>query len=209
MALSLYLDAQNKRLVQSSTNAGAFALPDFVQGDTIAVYIYPLTPSGVSTSPFTALDWTGYALTVSIQGGTGLPTGTAGDESVIAQQATWVWNGASSRMEGTLSTATTECATFLGASDAKGSVFEVEVVGTDGSRQTTQAKCNIKAEVKESGTAPVPTIDYLTAAECYAIFLRYINEPGRTVMFKSPNGSWGRVLGVDNDGNAVDDIVAL
>ena len=66
-------------------------------------------------------------------------------------------------------------------------------------------------EPANSPTPGDPT--YLTAAQTQAMIgqvVRPANSPaGMTVMLKSPNGLYGRLLGVGDDGQPIDSIVAL
>lgn len=66
-------------------------------------------------------------------------------------------------------------------------------------------------EPANSPTPGDPT--FLTAAQTQALIGLVVrpgtNPAGMTVMLRSPSGLWGRLIGVDDDGQAVDSIVAL
>lgn len=65
----------------------------------------------------------------------------------------------------------------------------------------------------EPGNSPLPGNPlFLTAAQTQALIgqvIRPTNAPGQTILLKSPNGQWGRLIGVNDQGAATDDIVTL
>ncbi len=66
----------------------------------------------------------------------------------------------------------------------------------------------------EDANSPLPGDPlYLTAAETAAMIGQVIrpgnNPPGATIMLRSPNGQFGRIIGVDDQGAAFDSLVTL
>lgn len=65
----------------------------------------------------------------------------------------------------------------------------------------------------EPANTPLPGNPlFLTAEQTAALIgdaVRSENAPGKTILLKSPNGQFGRLIGVDNSGTAFDTIVAL
>src|SRR5262249_12645984 len=75
-----------------------------------------------------------------------------------------------------------------------------------------QAQISILAAVKDPGgaaSAPTPAASYLTAAQCYNLFVAWRNDliaanKGRNVIFLSPDGTHTRELGVGNSAEPID-----
>jgi hypothetical protein len=68
--------------------------------------------------------------------------------------------------------------------------------------------------VGESSASPVPGDPlYLTAEQTQALIGQVIrpgnNPAGTTITLVSPNGQWGRIIGVDDQGAPTDDIISL
>lgn len=65
----------------------------------------------------------------------------------------------------------------------------------------------------EPANSPIPGDPlFLTAEQTAALIgdaVRSENAPGKTILLKSPNGQFGRLIGVDNSGTAFDTIVSL
>lgn len=210
--LSIFINTRDRTLAASFTNKQIITLPAMVQGETINLLVYFLAPVGLQvSSPFSYLDFSGGTLKVGICGGNGLPTGTANDPTptVIAFQDTFseIPNGFSGEL--TLNTAAV--ATFIGTLSERASTLEVELTPAAGDPvKYLQIPVILKAAVIESGsTVPTPTASYMTRNESLAAFVKQIGLPGETVQFTSPNGIYGRILGVRDDGTRQDDVIEL
>ena len=210
--LSIFINAKDRTLVSSFLNRQTVSLPAAIQGETLTLLVYFLNPVGLQvSSPFEYLDFSGGTLKVGICGGDGRPTGTASDPTptVIAFQDTFseIPNGFS----GELTLNTPDVATFLGALSERASTFEVELTPAAGDPvKYLQIPVIIKAAVIESAsTVPTPISSYMTRNESLAAFVKQIGLPGETVQFTSPNGLYGRILGVRDDGTRQDDVIEL
>lgn len=188
-------------------NGSVPALPTLFQSNTQDFEITVVDPPADFSSASSKVDLGTSGLRVSI-GET--PTGTAGGPTPLALQTTWTWDPTNKHFTGSLALNTAGIDSFLGTLASKPAYFEVNLT-TGGNRITLlQIGVTIKAVVDElSGTVPTPTDQYLTKAEMIAMFLKFINDAGHTVVFKSPNAVYGRELGVNDDGSAKDDIITL
>jgi len=66
MNLSLYIDAQNRKLVSGATNATPITLDGFIREDTVSLVITLLMPTGSITSPFTLVDISNLTMKVAL-----------------------------------------------------------------------------------------------------------------------------------------------
>lgn len=206
--LQLFVDTQARKLKASSTSMADFALPAFVQGEKMRVeltFLVPAVPATVA-SPYTKLDANGYSAAIQIIAGN--PTGTAGGPAALAliSGVDWTWDSTNRKFTGQLDLTATAIATAIATNASLACTIEVELLDSDGNRaKYIQQGLTLKASVKEiTSTAPSPSETYLTANEIYAIFARYINPAGKTILFKSADGTGSREIGVDNDGIAID-----
>src|ERR1041384_6303519 len=110
MSLTLYLDAQSSRLVQSPTSTTSAVLPSFIQGDIQLLRLYPLEPQDNLNQPFTALDWSN----VTVRVGIGEPTGTIGSPTPVVE-ATLTWDAGLGAATGLIAIDEMAVETFVGA----------------------------------------------------------------------------------------------
>lgn len=207
-AVQLFIDIVNRRLAFSFLNAATINLPPFVQGETLPLQLYFLKPIQGAENPFEYVDFSGSTIKVGITNFEGQPHGQL-PHTVIAFQDTFsaIPNGFS----GLLSLNTAGIETFLTDFAVRDSTFEVEVTEPASFPvKYLQVPVTLKSEVIDgAASVPVPTSDYMTRNESNAAFVKKIGLPGETVQFTSPNGVWGRILGVRDDGSAQDDIIEL
>jgi hypothetical protein len=203
--LGLVIDEQNKTLV--SYLGSVLQIPPLFQSNTISLRISVVDPTGLFTAPYNLVDLNGNGLRVSV-GDT--PTGTSGGPTPLALQDTFVWNAAGKYFAGDLPLNTTPIDGFLGSAASKPAYFEVNL--TNGGNRTTilQTQFTLKAVVDELlSVAPGATDQFLTKAECLALFAKLIGDIGQRQVFKSANGLYGREIGVNDDGSAMDNIINL
>jgi len=202
--LSLFIDVEQKKLVTSFYNTAEFVLPPFMQGETVALQIFPVkrvSPASIS-APHSYVSLSGATVKVGICGGTGTPTGTQSDPTptVIAFQDSFsaITNGFS----GTLDLNTSDVASFLGSEASKASTFEIEITPSAGTpKKYIQVPCTIKAAVIEStSTVPTPLPLYYTKNEVDAGFVKKIGGNGDSIELRSENGTWGVIIRLTNDG---------
>ena len=98
----------------------------------------------------------------------------------------------------------------IGTAASVTAYFEINITDSGDRETILQITFNLRAVVDElASNAPSPTDQYLTKAEVLALFVKFINTAGDTVVFKSPDGVYGREIGVANDGTAVDNVIVL
>ena len=208
VTLSLLVDIQTAKLVENQSTGGV--VPDnyirLTQGDTVALIITLLKPNGnQSTNKYDVIDPTGISLKVGV--GTAASNVSA-NPSIYQNSFTVV----GSTLVGQLAIGTSAAATILGSSKSATLDFEIEATEADGTVTTAcQTSCTLYAHLIPNSTAPSPPPDerYITLNEATALFAALINANGATITLKSPSGTYGRILGVNDDGTANDSILTL
>jgi hypothetical protein len=162
-------------------------------------------PSG-KPGAYVIVDLNGSGLRMSV-GDT--PQGAVGP-TPLALQDTFTWDSTNKWFTAALALNTAAIDTFLGAGASKPAYFEVNLT-TAGNRITLlQVVFNLKAVVDElTAVAPVATDQFLTKAECLALFAKLLGDTGQRVVFRSASGVYGRELGVGDNGQAIDNIIDL
>src|ERR1700733_8888368 len=64
--IRLFVDVQNRQLVRSFTSTLPAILPAAYQGDTITLVMEFMQATGVSSAPYTGIDYSGVAVTVAV-----------------------------------------------------------------------------------------------------------------------------------------------
>ncbi len=206
--IKLAINRQSRQLVYF--NGSATAVPPLFQSNNqdFQIQIVDPDPSG-RIGGLVAVDMAGTGLRVAI-GAT--PTGSSGGPSPLALQdsAGWTWDAVNKWFTGSLALNTTDVDTYIGSSAFRVAYLEVNST-LSGSRITLlQASFNLTAVVDElTSTTPSSTEQYLTRAECLALFAKLVNDLGTRIVFKSANGLYGREIGVGEDGGAVDNFFNL
>jgi hypothetical protein len=68
-----------------------------------------------------------------------------------------------------------------------------------------QEPIKLRAEIIESDAVDVPAgLTPLSLEVAMQLFPQFINEKGRTITFKSPSETYERIIGVNDDGSALD-----
>ena len=203
--IKLAIDRQSRKLV--SYNGSATALPDLFQSNNQNFQIQVVDPDPTILGGYTAVDLGSSGLRVSV-GAT--PTGTTGGPTPLAIQNTWTWVTASKWFTGALAMNTAAIDSHIGTAASVTAYFEINITDSGDRETILQITFNLRAVVDElASNAPSPTDQYLTKAEVLALFVKFINTAGDTVVFKSPDGVYGREIGVANDGTAVDNVIVL
>lgn len=105
----------------------------------------------------------------------------------------------------------------LGASEAAQFWMVISAITDDGVPRNVTLGC-ATLTVREDGhviggdSAPIGDPQYLTAEQTRALLGAPImpeNAPGRTILLKSPSGAYGRLIGVDDSGAAIDTILTF
>jgi len=206
----IYLDAFNRRLPLTLTNQAAFTgLANAYQYGKIKFRIYPVRPNGnVTGTLYSVLDLDNLTLKMGIGA-------KAGGEDLLAYTAPGSWSkvydsGASGPgyFSGELDLNTTEMNTAIGSASSVSSFFEIQLGDSSDYRTAYSAAITVNATVMTSGAAaslPTAAAEYYTKEEVAGLFAKLYGS--ETITLQSPDGTRFRTLGVDNDGNAIDDLI--
>lgn len=201
--LRLYIDRQNKTLVNYNATGSVTNLPALFQSNVVTLQVSVVDPVN-SLGTFSLADLNGFGLRVSV-GDT--PTGTAGGPAPLALQDTFVWNAGGKYFQADLALNTAAIDTFIGALASKAAYFEVNVTGPNGRDTILQTTLTLKAVVDElTSVAPNPVDQYFTKAEILALFALKVGKPGDRIVFISADGTAERELGVNNDKSGIDNL---
>ena len=203
--IDLYNDVVNNVLVLGLNNKERFNISSrsVFQGSKLPIRWYPVRPTNSVTAPFfTLLPVAGLTLDICIGP-------RAGSESLLARQNVWAEN-VGGYLEATLNLNTAELNAAVGTSDSFSTFFEINLTDAGDERPVYQDTINIVPVVKGPGTSsslPTAAIEYLTATQIRAEFVRFFNNPvGSTIELTSPDGSHTRLIGCNDDGTAQDEI---
>lgn len=203
--IDLYNDVVNNVLVLGLNNREKFRITDrqIFQGAKLPFRWYPCRPTNSLSAPFfTLIPVTGLTLDVILGP-------RSGAESALARQNSWTDSGLG-YLEATLNLNTTELNAAIGSSDSYSTYFEINVTDAGDERPSYQEAISVIPVVKGPGTSsalPTSPVEYLTAAQIRAEFVRFFNNPsGSTIELLSPDGGSSRLIGCNDDGTAQDEV---
>jgi hypothetical protein len=202
----LYNDILNNKLVRGLTDNGEFTMPPLVQYGSYALKVYPVYPTKIFPPSFAKVNISGMTLTAGI----GV---RAGNESLYAYQGTFALNTTEYYFYGNLDCNTSEMNTAIGTSDSISTYFELRLTESGVARVTYQTAIKVYGAVDHvtaGGTLPTAAANYLTREECLAMFVKFVGDSGdagKTIALISPDGTKQRIIGVNDDGSAKDDLV--
>lgn len=201
--LTLTVDRQAETLV--SYLGSVPSLPALFQSNQKSLKVQVVDPTGNPMIPYSLVDLNGYGLRASV-GDT--PTGAAGGPAPLTLQDGFIWNPGSKAFFGDLLLNTAAIDAFLGNSASRQAYFELNLT-IAGTRVTIlQTQFALKAVVDElASVAPNQVDQFLTKAECVALFAKLVGDLGQRIVLRSANGLWGRELGCNDDGSAADNII--
>lgn len=199
----LTVDRQNKKLI--SVNGTVGSMPDLFQSNIVTLQVQIFDPTGpTSLSAPTIVDAGTYGLRASV-GAT--PAGTTG-EIPVALQDTFTWDAVNKWFTADLALNTSGVDALIGAAPSVLAYFELNLTIAGCRNTILQTTFNLRAVVDElAGTVPTPTDQYLTKAECLALFAKYINDAGRTITLTSPITGKLIELGANDDGTFMADSI--
>lgn len=204
--LTLVVDLQNQVLV--SLNGSVTQMPDLFQSNTVSLRVQGVNPTGILFAPgnpngaYTVVDLAGFGLRASVGQ---QPTGSSGGPSPLALQDTFNWDATNKWFYADLALNTTDVDNYIGSLPLKQAWFELNLTNAGNRTTILQVNFNIKAVVDElTSTVPTPTNQYLTKAEILALLASKLDR-----LIKSPSGTYGRELGVADDGTPTDSIDKL
>jgi len=197
--LKLFIDWYSKKLVRGLNDPGPFALPSFYQGDVVPMQVYVVAPNGIYYSQENVGSM---ALKFAVSA---TPTGTPTTPAPFVTEFAWskdTSDGSGFFYSEGVAFNTAELNTFLGAEASKTAYLEMEI--TEASTITTilQTPVTIKAEIVETGTLTVADGQTpLSLEAANQLYAGKVMGAGETIIMKSPDGSVGVILGVNNDGS--------
>lgn len=204
-ARKLFANWFTKVLQNSDTNGGNIVLPAFNKYEVIPFEIVIVEPDlgAVGLPKWSRVDISALSLAVALND-------TYDDATPLAYQNTFSKNETTNTFSGSLSLNTSALNSWLGASDSKTAYFEIEL--TEGSNVTKiyQAIVTVKNSVSQVGAVvPSPVDEYYTKPQADSRYLRHANAAGVQMVITSPGNVYQRVLGIDDGGNAVDQVLPV
>lgn len=202
----LYNDILNGKLVRGLSDNGDFTLPSLVQYGSYALKVYPVYPTKTFPPVFAKVDISGMTLTAGIGA-------RAGNESLLAYQGTFSLNTTDRYFYANLDCNTSEMNTAIGTLDSISTYFELRLTESGVARVTYQTPVKVYGAVDHvtaGGSLPTAAANYLTREECEAMFVKWVNaaaDAGKTITLISPDGTHQRIIGVNDDASAKDDLV--
>lgn len=201
----LFVNFQTKSLQISDRNGGVFSLPAFNKYETVPLEIVivesDLTTTGLPK--YRRMDISALSLSVAINQ-------TFDSASPLAYQPTFSKDEEQNVFSAELALNTAAMNTYLGSSDSKSAYFEVEVQeGVCRSKIFTAVITLQNAVTQVTATTPTPVDEYLTKAQTVAQFMPRIGEAAGQLTFTSPGNIYQRIIGVEDDGSPIDQIVPV
>ena len=134
---------------------------------------------------------------------------TLDDASPLVQQTTWTADSGTNTFTGTLDLNTAGMNSYVGSAASASAYLQIEFSQSGGGwTPVYQQSITVKNSVTQpTTTTPDPVQTYRTADESDGIYDTPIMRQGVFKVIISSNGQWQRVLGVDDNGTAVDQIL--
>ena len=201
--LKLFNDITNRKFVVRPNDTGEFPFPKVFQEDRVNIEYQPLeiNSSGSRITPYSVVSVVGLSLTIKIA--------KASDGTILASQTSFSLDTAANVITGVLDCNTAAMVTAMTGVASVDVYFEVELADATGSMTVAQVACKIYKEYITAGSpSALPLSSYLTRAECLALFVKFVgNTAGQTIELVSPDGTRFRIVGMNNDGSAQDDLI--
>jgi hypothetical protein len=201
----LFVNWFTKSLQISNTNGGLFVLPEFNKYETVPFAITIVEPAlnARGVDRFSTVSIAPLSLSVAIHSG-------FDTVSPLAYQTTWTKDQTNNIFSGELALNTSAMNTFIGSGDTAQGYLEIEIQEGTARSKIYRAQVDLKNAVTQVGSAvPTPVDEYLTKAQTTAQFWPKVGRAGEQVTITSPGGIYQRIFGVDDGGNAVDQILPV
>lgn len=121
MVTRLFVDVQNRKLLESAGSTAPTNLPAVYREDNWRLVLSPLSPTENIATPYAPADAAAYSLRVAI--------GTAAAQLAFTDAAGWTWDAASKSWSGAIDLDTPALAAALSGVDSINSELELEVEG--------------------------------------------------------------------------------
>lgn len=201
----LFVNIQTKALQLSDRNGGVAVLPFFNKYETVPfeIVLVELDTSARGLPQYRRLDISPLSISVAIND-------TFDDASPLAYQPTFTKDEESNTFSAELALNTAALNTYLGSSDTKSAKFEVEIQeGTARTKILTLDVTLQNAVTQVGAVTPTPTDEYLTKSQQVAQFVQKLMPASEQLTFTSPSGNFQRIIGVDDSGSPVDQIIPV
>lgn len=197
-AIRIYVDLQNRGLVQAFNSTSPAVFPTLRQGEEPTLQLFFLDNSNATPSqPYAFFAFPGATIKLGIM--QGKPTG--GADTLIAAQ--FLWSPITNGFQAMLDCNTTEIATALAGVSQVDCTTEIEVTpsGEDPVKYFQGPMVIQAAVIDPASPTPAPLPSYMTRDEALATFLKFINLPGETCTLVSIDGTKATIIGTNNDGS--------
>lgn len=204
-ARKLFVNIQTKALQVSELNGGVAVLPYFNKYETVPleIVLVELDTTATGFTKYRKLDISPLSISVAIND-------TFDDASPLSYQPTFVKDEESNTFSAELALNTGALNSYLGAADSKPGKFEVEIQeGTARTKVLTLDVTLQNAVTQVGAVVPSPVDEYPTKAQVAAQFMPRVGGPSEQLTLTSPNGLYQRILGVNDDGVAIDQILSV
>lgn len=213
-ACDLYVDIENSVLYQSKSNLTESTLKIFYQGSSVPFRVFPIRPTGNRFAPFVQdVDVDSLGLRMYIADAKSNVAASTLDTSWTATPGPAAPDNATNFFDGELNLNTTELNSQFDplTNSISNLYFQVQLSHGANWRTIYNQKITVvKSPIDPTSTAnvPDPVSEYYTRTMADNRFLSLgVNGPGRTTTLQSPSGTYLREIGVDDNGNAIDNIV--
>lgn len=199
----LFVHWGTKKLQVSDRNGGVVTLPPFNKYEVIPfkVVIVEDDTEAVGLPRFARVGVAPLSMSMALND-------TYDDATPIAYQNTFTKDESDNTFSGVFSINTAAMSTFLGSSESKEALFEIEIQEGSNVNKIYQATVTVRNSVSQVGAVvPSPVDEYFTKAQTIAQFLQHFNAAGIQGTFVSPNGVYQRIIGVNDEGQSVDQII--
>jgi hypothetical protein len=201
----LFVNWTTKTLQVSDLNGSPFTLPAFGKYENIPFDVVIVEPD--LTSPgllkFSRVPIANLSLAMSLND-------TVDDSSPLASQNTFTKNTTANVFSGSLNLNTSGLNTWIGSLVDGTAYFEIEVTEGSNVQKIYVASVTVKQSVAPTGaTTPSPVDDYYTKAQVESQFLKPVSSAGVMHTILSPSGTYQRIIGVDDGGNVIDQVLPV
>lgn len=201
----LFVNWFTKSLQVSDRKSGEFVLPPFNKYETVPFEIVIVEPDTEATglNRFARVDISNLSISIAIHSG-------YDTSSPLAYQNTFTKDETNNVFSGELALNTAAMNAYIGANESKTGLLEIEIQeGTARNKIFTGSITLQNAVTQVTATAPTPVDEYLTKAQTSAQFVQKIMPAGELFTITSPSGAYQRIIGVDDGGAAIDQILPV
>lgn len=204
--IELWNDIDNNDLIVGPVGNGLwdstpirFATRKIYQASQVSFRWYPVKKTGQLT--YVQVPITGLTLDIAIGA-------RAGAEAILARQNVWTAHS-DGYLYATLNLNTTDLNTAIASSDAYSTYLEISMTENGNARPVYQESISITSVVigpAGSSALPAAAVQFYTKEQTDRIFVKWLeNIAGGVIELTSPDGTKFRLMGVNNDGSAMDE----